>query len=205
MRIVRFMLPVCALLFLTHVHTTDATTDLATVTGLLSKVTRVLPHLNDGLAARATQVVTFNVGNIIILALGKTLISMIVYAMAPTEPNGTLFKRSGEFRMVEPGIFDVDDTELQWGLEYLRADMSKNWSCMKRLMCEEPDRAETYMNIGRFMLNMVNWSKQLGLTKFTTGRHERIIDDLETAAYFGKRNATSPVECARRYNCASLD
>lgn len=187
-------------LLLNDVHAAQISPDAV---GLVSQLTQVIPLLQEGrFAERATQVMTVNLANLFILALGKGILTLLMLVTSPTGLGTMFLKRSGEFRIADddPELF-VTDTDIQWGAQYMKSDLANDWTCMKRLFCEEPNRAETYLNVGRLLVKAADWTTKFGLYNFTTGRHEELIQNLDEAVNYGQFNASHAEACRAKYKC----
>lgn len=95
------------------------------------------------------QVLTLNISNLLILLLLKGILWGASYAANTTYPKS----RSGE--SVLESI--VTETEILLLLSYLMGNEEKNFECLRRVACEDPDKAKEYMTAGKLIMNTATY------------------------------------------------
>ncbi|CAH1110539.1 unnamed protein product [Psylliodes chrysocephalus] len=124
--------------------------------------------ITTGTAAGASQIVSLNISNLLVLVLLKALV------FAATSIGANHWK-GGEYREVEHEKFFTDDEILMY-LSYLTGSSG----CLQKIACQQPEKAKKYAAAGDLLLKV---SKMFSLK--TSLDYDISIQELEQASNVG--------------------
>ncbi|XP_037073482.1 uncharacterized protein LOC119094529 [Pollicipes pollicipes] len=145
-------------------------------------------------ATTASEVLTLNLTNLIILVVIKAIV--IVFGMFAFGGGfnlfGNTFGRSADSAESQPWL---DRQDMLLMLTYLLSSDGAGYGCLDRVACEQPDRAKQYITAGKMLFS---GAKMVDGILPVDSKYEEVLDGMQKAVYHGQSGGV----CSLRYRCS---
>jgi len=182
-------LPPLLLLALALPHLSEAASLTSSSPSLAGLVSDVVAR-----ATTASEVLTLNLTNLIILVVIKAIV--IVFGMFAFGGGlGNLFGGNPFGRSADAGPEPwVDQQDLLLMLTYLLSDDGRDYDCLNRVACEAPERAKQYISAGNLLMTGAKFADGIVSVDHKYGE---VLTGMQKAIYHGQSGGV----CSLRYAC----
>lgn len=160
------------------------------------------PLPKAAITARQASIVSFNLSNIGVLLALKGFLFLKAIILTPKGINERFAKRTADTaELTTNPALSIDSWEMDAAKEFMRSFESGEVTCLQRLACENPERAEDYLMAGGTLLHgarLLNLIKNFG----PLYRYEFIEQAMTEASQKARRESLLDEDsCESNYPC----